>query len=263
MNPYELARLEAKTAQQRFSQMLQHDFKLAPRIAQVIVQEAEHLLSDSQTPLKVGQIRVILAQRHAKTAQAVTDMETVEVTWTLDAGPEDLDVLQQHGPQRLRQVRLQRLLAEALDQGAIATQEDLARALNVTVRTIKRDFAELHAQGVYLPSRGYLHGVGRGQTHKASLVKHWLEGQTYDQIAFHTHHSLTSVQRYILTFVRVVHLHQQHFEVVQIAPLVQIGQPLVCEYLALYHAIDSPAIQARLQQQLDRLIHFEKKGGHP
>ena len=37
MNPYELARLEAKTVQQRFSQMLQHDFNLAPKIAQVIM----------------------------------------------------------------------------------------------------------------------------------------------------------------------------------------------------------------------------------
>lgn len=261
MNPYELARLEAKTGQQRFNQMLQHDFKLAPKIAQVIVQEAEQWLSASQAPLKVGQIRVVLAQRQAKTAQAVTDTDTVEVTWTLDAGVEDLAVLHQHGPQKLRQVRLQRLLAEALDQGAVATQEDLARTLNVSVRTIKRDFAELHQQGLYLPSRGYLHGSGRGQTHKARIVKHWLEGQTYDQIAFATHHALVSIQRYILTFVQVVHLHQQQFEVVQIAQLVQIGPPLVREYLALYQAIDSPASQARLQEQLERLIQVEKKGG--
>ena len=225
------------------------------------MQEAEQYLNTSQAPLKVGQIRVILAHRHTKTAQAVREMETVEVTWTLDAGVEDLEVLHQHGPQTLRQVRLQRLLAEALEQGAIATQEDLARALNVTVRTIKRDFAQLHAQGLYLPSRGYLHGVGRGQTHKARIISHWLEGQTYDQIAFATHHAVVSIQRYIVTFVRVVHLFQQQFEVVQIAQLVQIGQPLVREYLALYQAIDSPAVQARLQQQIERLTQVEKKGG--
>ena len=261
MNRYELARLEAKTVQQRFSHMLQHDFNLAPKIAQVIMQEAEQFLSHNQAPLKVGQIRVVLANRHAKTAQAVTLMDTVEVTWTLDAGLEDLEVRHRHGPQRLRQLRIQRLLAEALDQGAIATQEDLARVLNVTVRTIKRDFAELHAQGLYLPSRGYLHGVGRGQTHKARIIKHWLEGQSYDQIAFATHHALSSIQRYILTFVQVVHLHQQQFEVGQITHLVQLGQPLVREYLALYHSIDSSAVQARLQEQIERLSQVDKKGG--
>ena len=64
-----------------------------------------------------------------------------------------------------------------------------------------------------------------------------------------------------LTFVQVVHLHQQQFEVGQIAHLVQLGQPLVREYLALYHSIDSSAIQARLQEQIERLSQGGKKGG--
>jgi hypothetical protein len=260
MDPHHLARLEAKTASQQFTRMLQQDFNLAPKIAQVIVQEAELYLNQQYQPLKVGQIRVVLAQRHAHTARDVADTPTVNVTWTLDAGAEDLAVLDQHGSQRLRQVRIQRLLAEALEQGAIATQEDLARVLSVSVRTIKRDFAQLHAEGCYLPSRGYLHGVGRGQTHKARIVKLWLQGMTYDQIAVQTHHSLTSVQRYILTFVRVVHLHQQPFEPADIAHLTQLGLPLVREYLALHHGINSDAARRRLQEQLDRLLQGQKKG---
>jgi len=260
MDTHHPARLEAKTASQQFTRMLQQDFNLAPKIAQVIVQEAEQFLNQQQPLLKVGQIRVVLAQRHAPAAREVADTPTVNVTWTLDAGVEDLAVLHQHGSQRLRQVRIQRLLAEALDQGAIATQEDLGRVLSVSIRTIKRDFAQLHAEGCYLASRGYLHGIGRGQTHKARIVKLWLQGMTYDQIAAHTHHSLTSIQRYILTFVRVVHLHQQAFERADIAHLVQLGLPLVGEYLALYRAINSDAARRRLQEQLDRLLHGQKKG---
>ena len=259
MDAHHLARLEAKTASQQFTRMLQQDFNLAPKIAQVIVQEAELFLNQQQQPLKVGQIRVVLARRHAHTARDVADTPTLNVTWTLDAGAEDLAVLNQHGSQRLRQVRIQRLLAEALEQGAIATQEDLARTLCVSVRTIKRDFAQLHAEDCYLPSRGYLHGIGRGQTHKARIIKLWLQGMTYDQIAAHTHHSFTSIQRYILSFVRVVHLHQQHFEPADIAHLVQLGLPLVAEYLALYQASNSNAARRRLQEQLDRLLHSEKK----
>ena len=259
MDSHHLARLAAKTASQQFTRMLQQDFNLAPKIAQVIVQEAELFLNQQQQPLKVGQIRVVLAQRHAPAARDVADTPTLNVTWTLDAGAEDLAVLNQHGAQRLRQIRIQRLLAEALEQGAIATQEDLARTLSVSVRTIKRDFAALHAEGCYLASRGYLHGIGRGQTHKARIVKLWLQGMTYDQIAAHTHHSLTSIQRYILTFVRVVHLHQKEFEPADIAHLVQLGLPLVAEYLALYRAINSNAAQRRLQEQLDRLLQDQKK----
>jgi hypothetical protein len=64
MDAHHLARLEAKTASQQFTRMLQQDFNLAPKIAQVIVQEAELFLNQQQQPLKVGQIRVVLAQRH-------------------------------------------------------------------------------------------------------------------------------------------------------------------------------------------------------
>jgi hypothetical protein len=259
MDAHHLARLEAKTTSQQFTRMLQQDFNLAPKIAQVIVQEAELFLNQQQQPLKVGQIRVVLAQRHAPAARDVADTPTVTVTWTLDAGAEDLAVLNRHGSQRLRQVRIQRLLAEALEQGAIATQEDLARTLSVSVRTVKRDFALLHTEGCYLASRGYLYGIGRGQTHKARIVKLWLQGMTYDQIAAHTHHSLTSIQRYILTFVRVVHLHQQEFEPEDIAHLVQLGLPLVAEYLTLFRTINSNAAQRRLQDQLDRLLRDQKK----
>ena len=156
-------------------------------------------------------------------------------------------------------MRIQRLLAEALEQGAIATQEDLARTLSVSVRTVKRDFALLHTEGCYLASRGYLHGIGRGPNPQSSIVELWLQGMTYDQIATHTHHSLTSIQRYILTFVRVVHLRQQEFEPEDIAHLVQLGLPLVAEYLTLFRTINSNAAHRRLQDQLDRLLRDQKR----
>jgi len=67
--------------------------------------------------------------------------ETAEITWTVDAGLEDRRVLERHGHLALRQARIQRLLDEALAQGAVATQEDLAQVLHVSSRTIKRDCA--------------------------------------------------------------------------------------------------------------------------
>jgi predicted ArsR family transcriptional regulator len=166
---------------------------------------------------------------------------------------EDRQVQQQYGCQALRQVRLQRLLLEALEQGGVASQEDLAQALQVSVRTIKRDFEQLQQQGLYLPSRGQLHGIGRGQTHKAQIIGCWLRGATYDQIAQQTHHALSSIQRYIQTFVRVIELHQRHFRVEQIGQLLQIGPPLVQEYLAVYQSHDQAECRQRLQEQMDRL----------
>ena len=211
MQQNEIERLQAKTPEQRLISVLQQEYHFAPKIAQALVAEAQACLVGPDLPLQPGQMRVVLLKRKAPPGRALSQSQMVEVVWTIDAGPEDQAVLANYGLCALRQVRIQRLLEEALAQGAVASQEDLARALQVSVRTIKRDWAELQAQGLYLPSRGHLQGIGRGQTHKAQIVGRWLRGETYDQIARHTHHAVSCVQRYVQTFVRVLNLHQQGF----------------------------------------------------
>jgi len=247
-------RIEAKSPEQRFMRMLEQDFKFAPRVAQVIVEEAQTSLQGScGDNVRPGQTRVLLVRSGAGHGRALREIETIEVTWTIDAGAEDEQIRQRHGHRALRQVRIQRLLLEALEQGAVATQEDLARVLNVSLRTIKRDCAVLQAQGVYLPTRGNLHGIGRGQTHKAQIIGRWLRGETYDQIALHTHHRPVSIQRYIQTFIRLVKLHRQGFSDNEIGLLLQLSPALVREYLAVYEHHDTPDCRERLQDQLRRL----------
>jgi CRP-like cAMP-binding protein len=253
MNKDEMRRSQAKTPEQRFLRVLEQDFHYAPKVAQAVLEEAQACFAGSPEQIRPGQVRVILTQCEAGHGRALGDTAMTEVVWTVDAGLEDRQVLRQHDRKALRRVRIQRLLGEALEQDAAATQEDLAQALHVSVRTVKRDCADLRAQGIYLPTRGKLHGIGRGQTHKAQIVGQWLEGETYDQIALHTHHSSTSVQRYIQTFVRVVALHRQGFAESQIALLVGKGQPLVREYLAVYRKHDTPVCRERLAAQLQRL----------
>jgi hypothetical protein len=150
-NETELDRYQAKTQEQRFLQILEQDFRYAPKIAEAILAEAQICLQGRPGNLKSGQMRVLLARQKAASGQALNEISQTEVTWTIDGGAEDVSVLKQSGPTGLRLVRIQRLLDEALEQGALATQEDLARALQASVRTIKRDFAELHSAGLYLP----------------------------------------------------------------------------------------------------------------
>ena len=253
MDKQQLERLQAKTPEQRFLRVLEDEFHQPPRVAQALLEEAQACLLGQAQSLRPGQVRVILTRRYAGPGQALRETATTEVVWTIDAGLEDRQVLQRHGRLALRRVRIPRLLDEALAQHAVATQEDLAQALQVSVRTIKRDCAHLRAQGTYLPTRGHLHGIGRGQTHKAQIVGRWLQGETYDQIALHTHHSPTSIRRYIQAFVRVVHLHRQGFAESQIALLLEISRPLAREYLAVYRQHDAPEQRERLEAQLRRL----------
>jgi hypothetical protein len=267
MNNEEIRRFQAKTSEQRFLRVLEQDFHYAPKVAQAVLEEAQACLAGSPGYVRPGQVRMILTKCEASPGRALRDTATTEVVWTVDAGLEDQQVQQWHGFKALRRVRIQRLLVEALEQGAVATQEDLAQALHVSVRTIKRDCAALQAQDIYLPTRGKLHGIGRGQTHKAQIVGRWLEGETYDQIALHTHHSPTSIQRYVQTFVRVIALHREGFAESQIALLVGKGQPLVREYLAVYRKHDTTACRERLAAQLQRLsgacesVQEPQKGG--
>lgn len=254
MTDDEMERLQAKTSQRRFVQVLEQAYDCAPRVAVAILQEAQECLVGGPSQLQPGQVRVVLAQLKAAHGRALRETDLTEVLWTIDAGQEDRETLQKFGAQALRRVRMQRLLSEALEQGAVATQEDLAWALHTSVRTIKRDDAELEAQGIYLPTRGHLQGIGRGQTHKARIVGEWLQGRTYDEIQWSSHHSLSSIQRYVQTFVRVIHLQQEGFDPSQIGRLLAIGPALVKEYLAVYGHHDSSVCRQRLAEQMQRLF---------
>jgi hypothetical protein len=249
-----LSRLQAKTPQQHFLRVLEQEFEFSPREARAILEEAEACLGGIPGQLRPGQMRVLLTRSNAGHGRALRETPTQEVIWTVDAGAADRQVLMKHGSVQMRRVRIQRLLSEALEQGALATQEDLAQALQVSLRTIKRDCAVLANVGIYLPTRGNLHGIGRGQTHKAQIVGRWLGGETYDQLALHTHHSASSIRRYVQTFVRVVDLHRQGFADGEVALLLQIGLPLVQDYQVVYRQQDTPACRQRLEEQLQRLL---------
>lgn len=265
MNQDEILRQQAKTREQRFLNMMEQEFNYPPKIAQAILMEAQDCLHGRPNSLKPGQMRVILLTRRAPHGRPLFQTPTHEVTWTVNAGQEDQEIEKHHGAVALRQTRIQRLLGEAVEQGVVATQEDLAHALQVSVRTIKRDCAALQKQGVSLPTRGNLRGIGRGQTHKAQIVRRWLLGETYDQVAYHTRHSLTCIKRYIQTFVRVLHLHQKGFTMAEISLALQVGIPLVNEYLAVYEQNDTPFCRQRLSEQLERLggTSTEQKRGRP
>lgn len=253
MNKDRNQRLQAKSREQRFLNMMEQEFNFAPKIAQAVLADAQDCLLGHPEHLKPGQMRVVLLKRNAAHGRSLRQTATKEVTWTVNGGAEDLQVENEHGRVALRRSRIQRLLSEAVEQGATATQEDMAAVLQVSVRTIKRDCAALQKEGIALPTRGNQQGIGRGQTHKAQIVGRWLRGETYDQVALHTHHSLTCVKRYIQAFVRVVQFHRKAFSAGEISLALQISEALVQEYLAVYRQNDTPFCRQRLTQQLERL----------
>ena len=147
-------------------------------------------------------------------------------------------------------------MLEATEQNGIATQEDLARVLHVSVRTIKRDFSEMKQAGIELVTRGYDEGIGRGQTHKNEIIQRWVNGETYDQLVRSTGHSSSSIQRYVQKFMQVVELSKQGFEPEDIGRLAQIGNSIVQQYLLIYEeAKIAPATEKWIENQRKRIFY--------
>ena len=248
-------RLAVKTLDQRFRRELETGFEMAPRISQGILDLAKEMFSvdavsstNRNGRLRPGQIRQVIAASSAPHGCPLRQADMVEVTWTLDAGEEDLQVLKEHDRIALRRVRILRLTEEARDQGGLPTEEDLAKALSVTARTIRSDIAALEAEGYCVATRGKVKGVGRGQTHKVLIVELYLKRYTYTEIMRRMRHSAYAIKRYIQTFGRVVMLTRKGLNVPEIAHAVGISERLTQEYLDLYQRYDVPEYQTRLAE---------------
>jgi predicted ATPase/DNA-binding transcriptional ArsR family regulator len=95
-------------------------------------------------------VEVLLPAVGAPTGRPLGDDETRLVVWTVDQ-PEDTPT---DSPIDRRRRRLLRLLAEAGDQGAVPSIEQVAAALDVSDSTVRRDLAVLRESGHPITTRG-------------------------------------------------------------------------------------------------------------
>jgi hypothetical protein len=249
-------RLAAKTPEAAFLHVLEKEFNFSPRVSKELLSTAKEMLvgGTPSSAVRPGQVRLVVASLKAPFGPPLAETDKVEVTLTVDVGAEDAEVKAQQGVRGLRRGQILRLTEEALEQGGVLTQEDLARALSVDVRTIRRDMVILKKEGHLVQTRGVVKGVGRGQTHKVRVIELWLDREGYDKIARWMHHSPQAIKRYVSTFLRVVALHRQGMSVEEIAFLTQSSVRLVKEYLRVYGAaMAEPHRREKLEEELARV----------
>ncbi len=256
-------RLATKTPEAAFLHILQDEFCLPRRVSRALLDVAQETLLGSATSTRVrpGQVRLIVASLKAPFGPPLSETDKVEVTLTVDNGVEDDTVRATQGVEGQRQGRILRLTEEALEQGGVLTHEDLARALRVDVRTIRREVKALKADGHLVQTRGMVKGVGRGQTHKVKIIELWLDRHGYDQIARWMRHSPQAIKRYVSTFLRVASLHRQGVAEEEVAFLTDASLRLVKDYVALYTAaLERPHRREKLEEELARVTpQAEKK----
>jgi hypothetical protein len=226
-------RLAIKTQDQRMLTEIVRGAGMSPWEAQVVVETLHgiYFQEPGSAPLRSGQMRYECLRATEGAGKLIKDCALASVVLTL-IDKEDSQI--KGGAMALRQHRLARLAEEAKEQGGLLTQEDLAQLLCCDVRTIRRDIHSLKANQIIIPTRGQQKDIGPTVTHKGQAVRHWLEGREPQEVARAIKHSLSSVERYLQHFSRVVYLAGLGFERLQIAFTIGISCPTVAAYLELY-----------------------------
>ena len=185
--------------------------------------------------LQPGQILYTAISSEEGAGKSIKHCRKVSIKLTLLDMTEDT----QTSVKQRRQSKIIRLTEEALEQGALLTQEDLANLLNVDVRTIRRDVQELLSANKPVPLRGIKKDIGRSISHKRQIIEKYLSGETPVDITNSTHHSLHSVERYLSAFGRVCFLYRKKIDIDSICQIAKVSKTLVKEYISIYEANSS------------------------
>lgn len=252
-----------KTPERVFINSLRKEYELSPAESAGILELAKVCLF-GQLPHSLGRLKFLCASRKAKHGKPLSEQEMVRVTLTLDDGIEDLEVLKLQGFKALRQKKVLRLTDEAYEQGGLLTQEDLARLLQVSSRTIRSDIGELTSDGNTIHTRGFDHDIGRGISHKTRIVDLYLSGYAYAAIMRQTRHGAHSIKRYVSTFGRLLLLiNHEISDLSELSRLLNQSERLSQEYLTLYEKHKKgdkwPAVYVELLEQLKALYPAKKK----
>lgn len=248
-------RLQSKSVKQSIISSIARDFNLTPILAEAYFSQiSEYFAQHAELDLRSGQLQYLAVEENEPAGKPIALCKKVSVKLTLHNPDEDLPVYKKSGLRGLRHHKIVRITNEAIDQGGILSYEDIAFILTCSVVTIKRDMSQMRKNGTILPSRGWRHEMGRGQTHKTQILDLYLSGFQFSNIERRTKHSETAIKRYIQDFARVVLLHKKAFTVDQIRISTGFSHRLIGEYLKLLktHAKST---------QMKRLLQSPKKGG--
>ena len=235
MDENAIARLQAKSPEEAIIEQIGRDFNLAPFMARTQFEQMRRYF-ERYLGLErdVGQMTFLAISGDTPPGRPIAESERVPINLTVDS-PNDLEALR-HRVAALRQSKVQRMTEEAQEQGALLTQEDLARLLCTSCSTIKRDIAQLRAAGVHVPTRGQIKDIGKGVSHKTHIIGDWLAGYTFSEIEQRRQHSLHAIERYCADFQRVVRLHARGLSIAEIRISTGLSERLIGEYLDLCDA---------------------------
>ena len=229
----QVERQQLKSSEGEFLYELEHSYELSPKLSSLILLSAKGCLL-REYHLREGQIESTVVGLEERSGKVIEEMEKVRVRLTIDNGMEDLEVKKTFGREVLRRIKILRITEEAIEQQGVLSQEDLSKYLGCAVRTIQRDIRVLKEEGQAVITRGYLHNIGRCQTHKAKIIGLYLDGLTYSEIKLRTQHSAGAIKRYLEGFTKVLMARKQGiYRIKDISLVTGLSNYLVEQYISL------------------------------
>ena len=213
-----------------------------PKIRQLFVQEVIRLIETHylrRDRIKPGQMiwyAVGRDQRPGKEHRSMEDTNLVPVVLTVIA-PEDIKrLVKEESRKELLAHIVARLHREAFEQGGVLSEIDTSLILCYSRTPISE--AILYYEKKYecvLPRRGTVHDMGPTVTHKAAICRKALkEGKQIPDVAWETHHTVESADRYLLDLTRsYICLRRRGMDEAETAFATGLSVSLVKEYAAL------------------------------
>lgn len=243
-------RQQHKTSEGEFLYELKTYYELSPKMSESILESAKKCLVRDNV-LKEGEIETSVISIEERSGKLIENMRKIRVRLTVDTGLEDIETLKTSGRVWLRRIRIQRISNEAIEQQGVLSQEDLSKYLSCSVRTIKRDISYIKRMGIEVITRGALHNIGRGQTHKVKILGLYLEGKTYSEIKIITHHSVGAIKRYIQDFQKVImSIHHGIKGLDQISNVTGLSKTLVDQYVTLINQSKKYPIRKAIMKEM-------------
>jgi biotin operon repressor len=254
------ARIEQKSAQEAIISRIGADLRLTPFLARAYYdQMADYFRLYSGQELQDNELSYCAVAAEEPAGKSLRECLRVSVRLTLHDPSDSQDG---SSLSALRQKRIVRLSQEALDQGGLLTQEDLAVLLTTSCSTIKRDLRALRSQGISVPTRGQQRDIGPGISHKVQTIERYLAGEDLTHISRSMNHGLESMERYLRAFRQVALMTREGLSPDFIRKASRLSLNLIAQYQALYEqACDDQAMQARLNDLLSLHRLPAAKGG--
>jgi hypothetical protein len=190
--------------------------------------------------LEPGQLIYLAPAKSERAGRGKTIAKTrlVPVVLTIVA-QEDIEAVKEGADTaRRREIRVRRLCREAFEQGGLLSQRDIAIVTGYSTGAVSMTAVQLRKRGEFLPLRGYICDMGNWPTHKAAIIRLYLQGMLTPDISRRTFHTKESVDRYIRGFDRV-RLLAAKFSRDELPLLASMSPRLVDEYLKLIDEHDA------------------------